>query len=114
MSTGTKNMRKWGYLSLFLFFVGILIGIFNYLYSSKYFVLISIMSFAALAASIGMFRDEYKRRSKYLTVLLISAAGFSMYMTTTHVFYAVISLAFILIVIIEDIRSIRQKKEEKK
>lgn len=110
MSAGTKDMRKWGYISLFSFFVGIMIGVLDYLYSGKYFVLMIIMSFAALSASIGMFRDEYKRLSKYLSVLLISAASFSLYLTTSHVFYAVIALAFILLFIAEDLRSVRKER----
>jgi hypothetical protein len=72
MPIENNNSRKKGYFTLFLFFVGILLGVVDYLYLGEYFVFITILSFAVLAASIGMFLGSHKRISKYLPVFLLA------------------------------------------
>ncbi len=84
-----------------------MIGLLDYLYLGEYFILITILSFAVLAASIGMFWEKHKRISKYLSVLLLATAGLFLYWSTARIFYAVLSLTFVLMVIVEDMRLTR-------
>jgi len=79
ISMEIQNTKKKGYFSLLLFCVGIVIGLLDYLYLGEYFILITILSFAVLAASIGMFWEKHKRISKYLSVLLMATAGLFLY-----------------------------------
>lgn len=106
MAKENNDMKQWGNISLLLFFLGILFGLFNFfIYSGKYSILIILMSFAVLFSSIGMRRPEYSRFSKYMSGFFLSASAFSLYITTNNQYYAILAILYMLVITADDLKS---------
>ena len=97
---------------LIISFFMILWGFYGFCIGLDYYLEIIFMSFGALFASIGMYRPEYNRFFKYIAALSISATAFVSYLSTNNHYIAILGTFFLLVVTVEDLKSLKERHEE--